>query len=123
MMLTRKDLPSILDSWIRNLNLPLRLTSWDQEYALKKNGWGNFADPPKTTIIRGRSHWYADTKFGEAWILTIRDDHVEVRSDDEKGYPLGDTAISWHIIQAADPEFFTKLERDLRAAIDYLERN
>lgn len=72
--------------------------------------------------IRGYNHWYSTVKTPHGldhWILTVRDDHVEVREANDSG----PTVVPWTIIEAADPQFFEKLERAIKAALEYLGRN
>jgi hypothetical protein len=115
-MPTRKEtLSDIITPWIETLNLPGSVYPWEGSEAK----------------IRGESHWYTKirttvhrhedgTREYEDWIMTIRGTHVEVRNNNDVTSPV---LIGWHTISAADPEFLVKLERALRAALDYLARN
>jgi hypothetical protein len=91
--------------------------------------WVKKLDTHTPDVMRGESHWYTrirlvkrlvpfaqTTEVLEDWVMTVRSNHVEVRN--EKGYSV--TVIGWEEIDAADPEFFTKVESALRAALAYL---
>jgi hypothetical protein len=73
-------------------------------------------------FIRGESHWYTKVRKPDAaedWVMTVRDRYVEIRSAHD-GAP---EVLAWHTLEASDPEFFVKLERDIRAALDYLSED
>lgn len=108
-----KTLTDLIQPWLESLVLP--------GGSLHTSGFHD-----KT--LRGVSHWYTYVRpdadvdrraCREDWVLTVRGDHVEIRDNDDDS----PTAISWHTIEAADPNFFVKLESDLRAALECLARS
>lgn len=105
----RSNLADLVRPWMEELTLPkgFKMVPWPLG--------------PNDVTLKGEAHWYvySPTKDLENWLVTVRADHVEVRDDNDEG-PM---TLNWHTLSAADPEFFAKLERDIRAAIDYLVRN
>jgi hypothetical protein len=106
-----KTLSDIITPWIEKLDLPGEIYTHTPD------------------VMRGESHWYTRVRLIkrlvpfaqtseviEDWVMTVRSNHVEVRNEED----FSVTVIGWDEIDAADPEFFTKLERALRAALAYL---
>jgi hypothetical protein len=106
-----ETLSDIVNPWVKTLSLP---DGWEV-----KPWSGN-----KIGVIRGQTHWYihfprCDEQGGylvEYWFMTVRGDYIDVRDPNEDGPQV----INSHRLDAADPEFFMKLERDIRSALDYL---
>lgn len=115
-MTRTKTLADIVVPWLATLDLPGGPLD---EWPLRKTDSTDF-------ILKGESHLYTKAtghrgrgpKADGDWVLTVRGTHVDVRHPE-----MGVEIVGWHSIEAADPEFFTKLERDLRLVIDYLMRS
>lgn len=115
----KSTLPEIIKPWIEALELPGKIYTTSTKEDL---------------TIKGVSYWYTRSrKFRrltptlttrisedliEDWVMTVRTTHVDVRNEND--YNI--TVIGWVVIDAADPEFFTKLERALRAVLAYLTK-
>lgn len=111
-----KRLNEIISPWIETLKLPGKLVAWHGD-ELTLRGHSHYSNVRNMHAI---SDTYSPTPNAEDdWVMTVRGDHVEVRESNDEG-PM---VIAWHTIDAADPQFFEKLEIDLRAAIDYLIRS
>lgn len=119
-------LAEILHPWIEKLNIPGGLTAWHGS-GLTLRGHSHYYSP-----IRNISAWssHPTPRVEDDWVMTVKGDHVEIRnSSEEEMPPTGYTevpppkVIPMHILSAADPDFLEKLERDLRAVVDYLSRN
>lgn len=63
-------------------------------------------------------NWYAqDVGSHHNWVLTVHDDYVEVRDTREDS-----AVITSHLLEVASPDFFERLERDLKEIIEWLKR-
>lgn len=108
-------LPELLRPWIESLKLPGGLSALHgDDFTLR--GHSHYYSPIRNI---GAYTYHPTPSTEDDWVMTVRADHVEIRDACEEDNKV----INLHIIQAADPDFLEKVERDLRAVIDFLSRN